>query len=552
MVLLRLLIHMMQNKVLFGLKISYLIILTVLFFSLTFSLALAHDDEHGDLIVQMSDDGFSPKDMTIKTGDTIIFENIGEEDHWPASNIHPTHSIYSEFDPRTPVLTNESWSFTFEEEGEWQYHDHLFPRFIGTITVNSSYDTVRTVPERKSEKGLVSFIKNILKKISSIFSFGDDDSDRDTLNTEFKEPVSYNASILNNFTTGCESNNHGCISNSLKKLTREYGPALGIDALTLIIENGSISRTVNDHQLSHEIGRETARVYGVNSEAFLLCPMSAFNGGCQHGFFEYVLGKTDSSSEAAELICSSLDEGFSSKFKFYCYHGVGHGVMMAEAYALMDALDTCNTFEGDKAKEGCWQGVFMENTNAGTNGTARENIFSDEDPLAPCNTLDNKYRTQCYLNHAGYLMHYFRNDTKLATESCLHAEDMWVDSGLQSIGLMVTNPVWQGQLLSQASVGVLGMSTEEKAWEICKLFPEEKQVQCVLGGVDNIINFDELDVTRANSFCSLVRTSFKESCYRLIGLRLLSNVTSDEDVEGICNELSPEGTLHCFDGAQIR
>ncbi len=85
--------------------------------------------------VRMGADGFSPETLTVEAGETVTFENTGDDDRWPASNVHPTHELYPEFDARKAVLPDESYSFTFERPGRWGYHDHLNPDLQGTIVV---------------------------------------------------------------------------------------------------------------------------------------------------------------------------------------------------------------------------------------------------------------------------------------------------------------------------------------------------------------------------------------------------------------------------------
>lgn len=85
--------------------------------------------------VKMEADGFSPQTLTVQAGDTVTFENTSDDDHWPASNVHPTHELYPGFDAQNAVLPGDSYSFTFERAGRWGYHDHLNPDLQGTIVV---------------------------------------------------------------------------------------------------------------------------------------------------------------------------------------------------------------------------------------------------------------------------------------------------------------------------------------------------------------------------------------------------------------------------------
>ena len=98
--------------------------------------------------VEMTNAGFSPKTLTISKGDTVTWTNKVSRKVWPASLVHPTHTVYpgsgiakcgsdpdNIFDACSGLAQGESYSFTFNEEGSWGYHDHLAPGFKGTITV---------------------------------------------------------------------------------------------------------------------------------------------------------------------------------------------------------------------------------------------------------------------------------------------------------------------------------------------------------------------------------------------------------------------------------
>lgn len=87
------------------------------------------------VVLEMDSKGFSPSEITVSVGETVTFINIDDRNHWPASNVHPIHEEYSEFDPRGSIKPGESWSFTFERAGIWEYHDHLIPPHRGTIEV---------------------------------------------------------------------------------------------------------------------------------------------------------------------------------------------------------------------------------------------------------------------------------------------------------------------------------------------------------------------------------------------------------------------------------
>jgi len=85
--------------------------------------------------VILNENGFSPQEITIKPGDLVKFTTTQNNPYWPASDLHPTHGIYPEFDPQEPVDPKTSWTFQFLNPGKWKYHDHLYPMYRGVVVV---------------------------------------------------------------------------------------------------------------------------------------------------------------------------------------------------------------------------------------------------------------------------------------------------------------------------------------------------------------------------------------------------------------------------------
>jgi len=80
--------------------------------------------------------GFSPKTVTIKKGETVVFENKTGKSASIASDEHPTHLLYPEFDQyKTDARGQTEFKFTFEKAGTWKYHDHLNASMVGTVIV---------------------------------------------------------------------------------------------------------------------------------------------------------------------------------------------------------------------------------------------------------------------------------------------------------------------------------------------------------------------------------------------------------------------------------
>ncbi|MEO0084753.1 MAG: cupredoxin domain-containing protein [candidate division WOR-3 bacterium] len=100
-------------------------------------------------IIIYTDSGYSPSTLKVKAGTTVTFKNQSSQAMWPASAMHPSHTVYSgtsldehcpdtagiAFDACTGIQPGNSWNFTFNKKGSWKYHDHLNPSFTGTIIV---------------------------------------------------------------------------------------------------------------------------------------------------------------------------------------------------------------------------------------------------------------------------------------------------------------------------------------------------------------------------------------------------------------------------------
>lgn len=85
--------------------------------------------------IVLTANGFEPAELSVKKGTTVTFSTTAGRPFWPASNLHPSHEIYSEFDPKKPLKPDETWQFTFNKIGDWNMHDHIRSYYTGTIHV---------------------------------------------------------------------------------------------------------------------------------------------------------------------------------------------------------------------------------------------------------------------------------------------------------------------------------------------------------------------------------------------------------------------------------
>ena len=99
--------------------------------------------------VTYTDNGFSPAELTIKVGETVVFANNSSSGMWVGSAMHPNHVGYSgtalqqhcpdlendDFDQCANGAAGTSWSFTFTKAGSWGYHNHSNSKHFGKVIV---------------------------------------------------------------------------------------------------------------------------------------------------------------------------------------------------------------------------------------------------------------------------------------------------------------------------------------------------------------------------------------------------------------------------------
>ncbi len=95
----------------------------------------ATSPEVANLTVTYNGSTFSPSTLTIKKGQTVTFTNNSSGNMWVASDPHPIHTDFSAFDARKSYAPGTSYTFTFNQTGTFDYHNHDKSSVTGTIVV---------------------------------------------------------------------------------------------------------------------------------------------------------------------------------------------------------------------------------------------------------------------------------------------------------------------------------------------------------------------------------------------------------------------------------
>src|SRR3989338_9888914 len=66
-----------------------------------------------EVIVDYTDAGYDPDRLRVPLGTSVTWRNESSKPMWTASDPHPMHTIYPEFDAKVGVEPGGSYSFTF-------------------------------------------------------------------------------------------------------------------------------------------------------------------------------------------------------------------------------------------------------------------------------------------------------------------------------------------------------------------------------------------------------------------------------------------------------
>ena len=81
-------------------------------------------------IIEITKNGFVPNTLQIKKNTTVTWRNIDSNSHQPAADPFRTQESNTNLVALEALEENDSFSFTFDEVGEFGYHDNLNPDIL--------------------------------------------------------------------------------------------------------------------------------------------------------------------------------------------------------------------------------------------------------------------------------------------------------------------------------------------------------------------------------------------------------------------------------------
>jgi hypothetical protein len=436
--------------------------------------------------------GFDPPELTIKKGDRVKFVSTNDKQFWPASDLHPTHEIYSDFDPKKPIEVNSSWTFKFTKEGVWKYHDHLFPISRGVIRV---------------------------------------------------------IGIRNNISTNLENcaksdNKQQCWENGLDVVLKKKGlPAAYEAILTLYKSDPDFGEAC--HGLVHKVGEQAYSLFTSGKDFTLPANVSYCSFGFYHGFMQKLIHESNDAQQARDF-CELADRqlgGVSKGTLGTCYHGVGHGAVddydgawVNEDQFVLPALKFCEKISpSDQLLNRCGSGVFNAMAIAYTSGRLKINLA---DPLHYCRQLSKGYaQLTCYQEMNTALMTMTANNFASSAKFIMAIKDPDLAlSAMESLAAV------NGQRGSRK------LSYEDVVAD-CHSLPSRLIAACIKGYATGLLQVGAADVEyeRPLEFCqtSGLTVAEQRACYQELLWQTINIYPSAKQTE-ICHKITNPFNQPCF------
>lgn len=412
--------------------------------------------------IEITKDSFKPQEVSVEQNSLVQFKNADTAYHWPASNFHPTHKLYPEFDPLKGLRPGETWQFIPKKAGIWKYHDHLFPHIRGTLIV------------KETKQNILEKIINLIQKYTLGFSA--------FLPKEISPTPEFSL-IDKNFTSLSEKEQFLVLENKIEKE--------GLEKTWQFIIDTYKNTPLNAHDLAHFTGQQIYEKKGLSSLS--ICDPS-FAFGCYHGFTEAAFHKNLDDLGKIETTCQKVGQINSGPWAS-CIHGIGHGIgTYFDTTDLKGALSAC-----DRLKNGanyCHDGVFMEFAIS-----APKSFYRLDNPLYPCDSLVEKYKQGCARQQPTVMKKYFSLAFEEIASICLNSkgetikyfciDSLGLDVGQRSLGnpqfiISECNKLNDPNSISQCISAAAGEIVFQKfpGWEnnaftACNSLPPRSKQDCI-------------------------------------------------------------------------
>ncbi len=470
---------------------------------------LTNPDKNEHFII-LTKEGFKPQEIVIQQGDTIVFATDRGVPFWPASNLHPTHGIYPEFDPKDRIMEDDTWSFTFDIDGVFKYHDHISANDTGTVVVLASGEK----SERYSGKVDINECSKFLE------------------NSEKQQ----------------------CWDAQLEQVLNEEGLEAAFDYFIALYQTEP-DVPKECHGWGHTLGKAGYVLYTQGKEITLKKEASYCGYGYFHGFIGELMRNTGDMTQTKEfceyVIRELKDELFDIKDN--CIHGVGHGTtaMLIEQpeywgnfqKTVDKGVEICEAiYSEERDLINCYDGIFNEihldlfNSNY---GLSYEKFMELGDPFWYCQQQKERHKESCYFEFSGMFWRIFSKDIVAATKYTLENTEDLKNRGPKVIAKIAADQI-QFDIVKD---------THTASIDACRLVPSFLFIDCFSGILNGFVQHGEPGNVhqKGYDFCTEEYLNDEERtfCYRDF-TRMLQNEYEADQFKKACEYINFDPrSLYC-------
>lgn len=312
-----------------------------------------------------------------------------------------------------------------------------------------------------------------------------------------------------------------CYSQALGNIAVADGPRVALERFVAEMKAVRLL-DASCHPVAHRIGAAgLAHTDGDIGLAFVGGDSSCASG-YYHGVIEDALagvgGEPDPLWSRAADLCRSAPVQASPYLADQCYHGLGHGLMLATGYNLPAAFDVCTRFDEPREALGCYTGSFMENFArfAADDINERSPWVNDDDLGSTCAGLRGRWQVDaadaCYAALA----------YRIWARSLGQAPWSEYVSLCGSIEPRYQPPCYNGfgRQVYTRYAGIFESSLAQMR-DACLIAPPEGAVACI-SSVASHVTYTDSDGLRAARFCDLFEEGSRARCFSGIGDLLAS------------------------------
>jgi len=421
-------------------------------------------------VVTLTENGFEPNELVIRQSDEVIFKTTRGVPFWPASNNHPEHTIYTEFDSLGRVAPDAQWLFKFKRLGTFKYHDHISANDTGTIVV---------LPGNTKAKGEV-------KKYAKT--------------TNLDECTKYQS----------QSEKQQCWDQQLELVLNESGIDVAFDYFIKLYETDPGSPK-ECHGWGHTLGKAGYELYKEGIKLSLR-PEAAYCGyGYFHGFIGELMrdtGDMNKTKDFCEYVVDELQDELTG-IKDNCVHGVGHGTtaMLIEQpdywgnfqKTVDKGVKVCETiYKEQNDLTNCYDGIFNEislNLFQSTYGLSFDEYktLSNNDIFYYCQQQKERHKESCYFEFTGIFWTFFEGDPVKSMQYALENTQDLEKRGNKVVAKIAADQIQYDIVKDDHSRSI----------EACSIVPDFLKYECFKGILNGFVQHgDPLNLhIKGYAFC---------------------------------------------------